>query len=188
MAKNESFKEGLNCPEATKAQKEIAMETIRSEIFRAIGSTDLENTKGGLKIEEIVRTVGDKYNIEDTSEILEMMTGDLNSGEYLYKVDEDGDLVSNYSRSDILQKRFHDRKNGEANEILDNFVKKAQKIYDKLPEGKRDEIEAIRAEFSDYDWERNISWIDLAVRKVWGHHLEIRPKPEKIEDNTVEER
>lgn len=177
MAKDTSFKKELNCPEATKTQQQVAMEIIRSEIFRG-----LEDNKIGSEFKELVQSVGEKYNIEDTSEILEMMIGLLNSGEYLYKVDENGYLVSNYSKHDILQKQFQDGKNKEADEKLQSYVERAKDIFNNLSEKERYNEKAIEKGFGQYDWEKEHLWIELAVEKVWGRRLEICTKPKEVEE------
>lgn len=183
MVKEKSFKEGLSCPEVTKAQEELAIGRMKSEIFREMGNLDLKNNEIGPKLEQLVRTVGDQYNIADTSEILEMMIELLNSGGYLYKVNKEGYLISNYSKHDISQKEFHDRKNNEATEKLQGFVEKVQRVFEGLPDEKKYDIEAIQGEFSEDDWERNSIWIDLAIEKV----LRLHQEDSKKEDISLEE-
>lgn len=174
MAKETSFREELSCPEATKAQEKVAMERIRSEIFRKIVNLDLKNNEIGPKFEELVKAVGDKYNIADTSEILGMMIELLNSGGYLYKINEEGCLVTNYSRSDMLQKQYHDRKNKEASETFQRFVDEAQAIYERLPDKKKFNAREIKKEFNYdiADKKESSIWIDLAIEKVLKLHQE----------------
>lgn len=183
MAKDSSFKEGLNCPEATRAQEELAIERMKREIFREMGNLNLKNNEIGPKLEQLVRTVGGQYNIADTSEILGMMLELLNSEGYLYKVNKDGYLISNYSRSDMLQKQDQYTKNKEATEKLQGFVEKVQNILEGLPDEKKYDIEAIKGEFIEDDRERNPIWIDLAVEKVLRLHRE----DSKERENSLEE-
>lgn len=177
MVKDNSFKEELGCPEATKKQQEIAMEAIQSRIFR-----ELEYDKIGSKLEELVKAIGSEYKVTDISRILETMTELLNSGSYLYKVDEEGYLISNYSKQDILQKQFQDRKNKEANEKLQSYVEKANSIFNNLSEKERYDEKAIESGFGQYDWKKEHLWIELAVEKVWGRRLEICSKPKEDEE------
>lgn len=174
MKSKASFSESLSCPEATKAQEEFAIKRMRSEIFREIENLDLKNDEIGPKFEDLVKSVGHKYKIADTSEILEMMIELLNSGEYLYKVNKEGYLISNYSRSDIIQKQYQDTENKEATEKLQEFVDEAQSIYERLPDEKKFNSREIKKEFN-YDIadgkELGI-WIDLAIEKVLRLHQE----------------
>lgn len=177
MAKENSFREELNCPEATKVQEKVAKETIKSEIFR-----QLADHKVGSKLEELVKEIANKYSIEDNSHILEMIVEELNSGRYLYKVNEEGYLISNYSKHDIFQKQFHDRKNKEANEKLQSYIEKAKDIFNNLPEEERFNERAIEAGFGQYDWETEHLWIELAVAKVWKCDLKVCTQPKENEE------
>lgn len=182
MERDNSFKEKLNCPEVAKAQQEIAMEAIQNRILR-----ELNYDKIGSKLEELVKTIKEEYKLTDTdiSRIVERMTELLNAEGYLYKVDEEGYLISNYTKHDILQKQFHDRKNKEANEKLQSYIEKAREIFDCLPEKTRFNEKSIEAAFGKYNWEKEHLWIELAVEKVWGCRLEICTKPKEEEEVTL---
>lgn len=177
MVKDNSFKKGLNCPEATKAQEKVAEKTIKSEIFR-----QLTDHKVGSKLEELVKEIANKYSIEDISHILEMIAEELNAGGYLYKVNEEGYLISNYSKQDIFQKEFHDRENKEANEKLQSYIEKAKDIFNSLSEEERFNERAIETGFGQYDWEKEHLWIELAVAKVWECDLKVCTKPKENEE------
>lgn len=137
-----------------------------------MGKLDVNNNKQATKLEDLVRIIAEKYNISDCSGILEMMEKLLNSGRYLFKLDESGKIVSNYAKSDMIQKKYHDTQNKEATEKLQVFAEKVQSIFEILPDEKKYNIEAIRGEFSETDIERNSIWIDLAIEKVLRFHQE----------------
>ena len=134
--KGNDFKSQLKSKEGTKAQEEIAMETVRREVFRAIGNLNLKNQQKGPTLKEIIKKVGNEYYMEDTTKVFQEIKEALDSGNYYYKLDEEGQVYVEYSGAELLQQR----KNQKANQTMQEYTTKALNVLNRLPEIVKQEI------------------------------------------------
>lgn len=178
MVKDESFKKGLNCPGATEAQKEVAMRKMIHEIYEEFSSNGI-----GSKLEDIVKVVGDRYGISDSTKLLKKMTTVLQNKTVRWQLDENGYIYVNPFDKNDRKEGYQERENRIAEETMQKYVEELKSI------GVCD-VETIKKHFNPEDLEKDSLWIELAARRVWGCQIEIHPRfknSAKNEANALEE-
>lgn len=177
------FEKSLSVPKATEMQTKIATEQIKSIAFREMAKFDFEkNEKLGLQ--DLAQKVAEQCNISDISRISDMIELWLNTENVILKVNRENiyrkkadnsenyeifevkNIVKQPSKEYVMQAEWQKEENRKANEILQKFVDKAQKIMETLPKSKRYNVKAIKSEFSASDLEKNPMWIELAIEKA----------------------
>lgn len=94
---NSSFKESLQDVNAEKAQIKLAKEAMIGNIFSAIGKLNLKEKQKGPKLEDFIKEVAQQYQIQDTVKLEKSMRKKLLSGKYIFRLDHDGCIVTNYN-------------------------------------------------------------------------------------------
>lgn len=163
------FKVGLISRISPQKQEEIAMREAKTGFFRILNSSNVEN-ENALNLNQTFEKVFSAYGIKDRSmraKIRNHLKNLLQSGNYLYKLDEKGQsIVSNYDKNALRQKEYQERENKKANEILQSYVEKIQDIFENLPDERKNNKKEIEAMLGEYDEEQEQIWIDLAIEKV----------------------
>lgn len=165
------FLKGLKVENGDTFQKQVAEETIKKEFFVIMQEIDLEDGQI-VEMENVVQLISDKLGIVgNKKKIVQILTQVLQSGEYLYIVNENGDIETSYGNVEIFQKQREKQMKEEATGMLQRFVYKVEQYATQLEHQKVKVTEfTLLQQFDNEELEKNAHWIDLAI----DHVLEMR--------------
>ena len=161
------FLKGLKIQGGEASQKEVAEEVIKKQLFIIMPDLNMENGQT-VKLSEIVQMISNRLEEKaNKKQIAQVVTQVFRSGEYRYKIDDNGNIEASFSTADILQKSYEDKVREEAAERLQEFVQKVEQYAKELSQQKIRVTEyTLMNKFSEEDLERNESWINLAIDYV----------------------
>lgn len=161
------FLKGLKVDGGETSQIQVAEEAIKKELFIIMPKLNWQNGQT-VKISKVVELISNKLGINTNKmQIAQIITKVFQTGNYTYKINDNGDVVANFSTADILQKEYEDKVHEEAEEILHKFVQQVEGYATKLTQQKM-QVSAVslQAMFSEEEQQKNPIWIDLAINHV----------------------
>ena len=161
------FLKGLRFEEGKTSQIEIAEEAVKKQLFIVINELNLENGQV-VKMDNVVQLISDKLGIQgNKNKIAQIITKVLDSGEYLQRINKDGNIEAAYGTVVMLQKERENTMHREAEASLSIFVEKAKQYASQLDKKnvKVTEI-TLMNQFSEEELKKNGSWIDIAINHV----------------------
>lgn len=161
------FLKALKIQGGEEAQIEVIEETIKKQLFIIMPELNMENGQT-VSLSEIVKLISDKLdNQANKKQIAQVVTQVFQTGEYSYKIDDNGDIKASFSAAEILQKSYEDKVHEEAESRLHEFVQKVEQYAKELSQQKNKVTEyTLMKMFSEEELEKNKSWIDLAIDYV----------------------
>lgn len=161
------FIKGIRFPNGDTSQKEVAKETIRKQLFRILNDSNMQ--KGESKdlnemVDEIANNIGlQQYRIQ----IAQYITQLLQTDQYQYGIDENGNIKANYTRLYMIQKETDKKGREEADEILQGFIQRVEKYAKEL---EKNEVKVTDAslikQFDEIEIKKDNVWIESAIEYV----------------------
>ena len=161
------FLKGLKFEGGETSQIEGAEDAIKKELFIIMPELNLKNGQT-VKMNKVVELISNKLGINTNKmQIEQIVTKIFQKDYYLYKINDKGDVVAEFTTADILQKQYEDKVHEEAEEILHKFVQQAEDYATKLTQQNM-QVSALslQAMFSEGELQQNPIWIDLAISHV----------------------
>ena len=165
-AQNE-FLNGLKYEEGETSQKQIAEEAIKKQLFRILHDSKMK--KGESKdLNETVEQISNDLGLQENKvQIAQYITQLLQSGNYQFDIDDNGNIRANYSRLYILQETAAEKNREEVYEILQEFIQRTELYASELEKQNARVTETnLKNKFSPREQDLKGNWITLAIDHV----------------------
>jgi len=161
------FLKGLKFEGGETSQIEVAEEAIKKELFIIMQELNLQNGQT-VKMNNIVQLISNKLGINTNKmQIAQIVMKVFQTGNYTYKINDNGDVEASFSTADILQREYEKQVHEEAEAKLHQFIQQTEQYANQLEQQNVKVTELnLQGLFSQEEQERNSIWIDLAIDHV----------------------